>query len=192
MINHEHKFIFIHIPKSGGTSIGKSLLNDDSLYDNKSHNPYSKELVMPIYDDYFKFSIVRNPWARLVSLFYEKTPRFTGGISFSDYIKEICINNTNSSILQRDKNAILHSSPYLDYWFNGTIDKIDFVGKFEDIQNCWKTISKRLQYSTSLLPKRRIGVYSKHYTEYYDAETRQIVAEKYAKDIEYFGYKFEE
>lgn len=190
MINHEHKFIFIHIPKTAGTLIGKLLLNDASSYNKKTHATHCEEFFMPIYKNYFKFSIVRNPWARLVSLYYEKTPKYTAGMTFLDYVKEICIKNTKSVLLQKDRNALTHSASYLDYWFKDTIDKIDFIGRFEDIENCWKIISERLCCEVSPLPKIRVGKYNKNYTKYYDNETRLMVAEKYKEDIKYFGYKF--
>ena len=66
---------------------------------------------------------------------------------------------------------------------------ISFIGKLENLQKDFNAIcANRGMPQQKLSHERKTS--HKPYREYYDKEAKQLVAQKYAKDIEYFGYKF--
>ena len=66
---------------------------------------------------------------------------------------------------------------------------VDFVGKLENIESDWKIVADRIGVSDKL-PHINKSKQNKHYTEYYTTELRDLIARRYEKDIELFGYKF--
>jgi len=144
--------------------------------DDPNHIPLSvsKHYLAPEdYNTYFKFGFVRNPFSRMLSAY-----RYACQWSVTDSFKDWLLWLTEDHVLL---NKYCNQ---LDY-----VAGCDFVGRLENLQNDYDLIRDKVGLPRIELPYKNTTKH-KHYTEYYDEETKQIVAEKYAKDIEYFGYKF--
>ena len=205
MISHKHKFIFVHINKTGGTSLELILRKLSALYvgkwDNKlyaknwdgKHNlieKYRKLAKKEIgFKNYFKFTIVRNPWDRLLSnYFYRKYIKYDGFIQDMSF-KEWVVNSKTGDY--SFENSLSKHEQFDWITDNHKEVLVDFIGRFENLQEDFDIICDKIGIPRQELPHKNKSKH-KHYTEYYNDETRSIVAEKYAKDIEYFGYKFGE
>lgn len=136
------------------------------------------------FDTYFRFGFVRNPWDRVVSL-YERNEaqQFKKTMSFQELVDWI----------QYSSSTCLHASPHryqLD-WFvdpNGTI-LADFIGRFERLEKDWAFVAEKIGVKAPL-PHLKTNPRSRHYTEYYNDRTSQLIADKFRVDIEHFGYEF--
>ena len=201
MIIDKHKTIFIHIPKCGGSSIesffGYNLWNKrkfpNSFYSydvllgrDPNTNKYLQHLTMheiqeikgDTISEYFSFAFIRNPWSRHVSDFL-----YFGGPRRSTF---------KHFLLNPPKADLSHAIPQFDFIYSSSGKLlIDFVGRIENFQHDFDQICDKIQIPRQELPHKNKTSH-KHYTEYYDNETREIVEQKYAKDIEYLGYKFGE
>jgi hypothetical protein len=68
---------------------------------------------------------------------------------------------------------------------------VENIIRFENLKQGFDDMCKTLQVPHIKLPHLNKTKHT-HYTDYYDDETRELVAKKYAKDIETFGYEFGE
>ena len=194
MISHTHKCIFIHIRKTAGISIRNVIGECDGTHDGlhfHNHLYHHKNILSKqLYSEYFKFTFVRNPWDFMISKykdiwFTSKHPGGPIGERVGKSLKYFLEHYKNPS---HEKGETFHD--YFDP------EQMDFIGRFENRENDLQHISQKIGVNIdSNIHLRKVQMRNKnkkHYTEYYDDETRQIVAERYAKDIEYFGYKFGE
>jgi hypothetical protein len=202
MISKKHKATFIHIPKTAGSAIAFVLHKNSFDFaeeppNDTTHikNPakWTKHRRMHELNAYnqnfFCFAFVRNPWDLMTSSYnwWTQNARLKNRKAYGNFLKEKGFSffiKSNSSYI----NECFHKNEGQLYWIN---NKIDFIGKFENLQQDFDTICEKIGIARQELPHEN-KTNRKHYTEYYDDETREIVAQKYAKDIEYFGYKFGE
>ena len=156
-----------------------------------------KEQVSPeIWNNYFKFSITRNPWDRAVSYFFwekrndpvlkpQKKIYHYLGVPFND-LEQI---KRAFSIYIKNANWPNNDCFYI-------IDNqlcTDYVIRYESLQEDYSKVCNKLGLLASTLPRLKGGIRKQHYhySEYYDEATIAIIAERHKNDIRFFGYEFE-
>ncbi len=143
----------------------------------------------------FKFTIVRNPWDRVYSLylFRKKRKRISESLSFRDYVislhQAFISNKFSQSLFSYPPHRYGSSDFILNS--NGEI-MVDYIAKYENREHDLKFIASRI----GLPELGRLHVQSstseiKHYSYFYDSEMKEIIQTIYAKDIDLFNYQFD-
>lgn len=181
----EHKFIWYRTAKCGTRSILK-------IFENNKNIVSEDNIKLKLHwNQYFKFAIVRNPWDRLLSAWKDKVQKQWSSPGHHPFRLDVYKKYKNKSFSFFVKNI----DPNMDrhtMCLSNLIDlkNINCIGRFENLQQDFDKICDEIGISQQQLPHKNKTEH-KHYTEYYNVETCNIVAKKYKKDIECFGYKFE-
>lgn len=207
MISHKHKCIFIHVPRTAGTSIEKSIYGIDWLHGDLhcSHGlatkhlcaSTAKEIYFDYWEDYFKFSFVRNPWSRMKSLSgfpdYSGVTLNKGLLDVSGYktkFPKIELDSRSASASPKrppNKDSFIKNAVYL----NILDEPLDFIGKFESLEKDMEYISSQLATPIDL-PLSKMGYRAPSpYQPFYDNKNKKLVENYYLQDLKKFGYSFD-
>lgn len=153
-----------------------------------SSNADLRSKAKEVFDSFFKFSAVRNPWARTVSLYSRRE-----GVQTKDKIsfEEFCKNHIYASDTCR--HPTLHQNQ-LDWLCDENGQCImDYVYRLEDFDLAINEIAERTNGRVQPERKnanRNPNSDSRSYRDLYTEETRKLIAQRFEKDIDYFKYIF--
>jgi len=203
VVSKEYKFVYIINPLCASRSLVKNLTSETIDGVKKK---ISKKEVKKLANSYFVFSIVRNPFERLVSCYNKKIlscdsiakiliiAQFKGlhpQMSFGKFVEWIC------SPRGRDENADPHwmSQHKILTDRNGNL-LTDYLGKLESLERHVNNISRKAgvyinignvasSYNMPVKP-----IYNNHYGYYSELGDEKIkqVQKRYSTDFDIFGY----
>lgn len=204
LIDEKNKVLFFNNPKVACTSLMVSMFNCSDIPDDDNYlvqryiigTPNNIKQLPTNLNNYYKFGFVRNPFSRLVS-FYKN--RYENNIlkphkmepNIPGYIKKVnSFEDLTFKILQMP-DFILdpHFALQHPIFYKNNKCLVDFIGKFENIENDYKQIQEKYNYLP--LPKYNQTLKNENWKDFYTIKAIENVYKKYKKDIKLFGYEKE-
>jgi hypothetical protein len=217
LLSVKHRFLFVHIAKTGGTSVRAALQAQrwrDPWYwpmflcSRLSHLSghriatklprhakvvAAKELLpKEFFDQLFKFAFVRNPWDLQVSSFHhirrERPQYLSGHEDFAAFLRWK---------LDPERPYQYHIDTSIESQTDYLIDLsgrvvVDFIGRYERLGEDFAEACRRIGLPAPALPhQRQARDRQKDYRGYYTDETAELIARHFARDIEILGYGFD-
>lgn len=213
IISHGRRYIFVHIPKTGGTSLalaleGRAMKDDIMLGDtpkarNRRHRVMDAPsrgrlwkhstlcdidgLVSPQdIEEFFTFTLVRNPWDRMVSYYHwlrdqnfdHVSVDMAKTLSFRDFVTD---ERSMTALKNNPARAYMRSA-------DGN-ERCNAYIRIEEFESDAKPLFAHLGFRLSL-PHANRSDRLKSYQSYYDAESIEVVARCCINDINQFEYQF--
>jgi len=218
LISHSKHFLFVHVAKTGGTSVRAALRRYrwsgryapaillTSLMSQMTRPRHrlgikfprhakaiaaQQMLPAPVFEGLFKFVFVRNPWDLQVSSWHHirrESPQSLPGIETFGDFLRYKFDPDRGYDFMLDISRELQSDYIVDLHGNAIVD---FIGHYENLQADFDAVCDRIGVPRVVLPHARRAVDREDYRRYYDDASRELVAEHYAADIARLGYSFD-
>ena len=193
VFDQTHKLIFIHVPKTAGTSLERFL----GLF-NKLQNGYGvvngkaqQHLTLRQYqskfgstfNDYFVFTVVRHPYLRFMSDYnmLKRILRISSVEKFLELVTRVVREKSYHKNLYYD-----HFMPQVDYLQNqnDTLDSVHHIGRFENLQKSINILKAKFPH----LSKKNFPIKNPKSKCQLNDRQKKIIFNLYQKDFEKFGY----
>lgn len=201
IVNHKHRFLFVHIQKTAGTSVTQALTKIEGSQRIGYDHSMIDSIEIDAYRDYFVFCFVRNPFDRLVSWWnmmlqkgkhndfsrylLSRASNFSEFLECTDIIYE---GNPEERVSDRSypKSIAFNQLDYISDSDGSLV--VNFIGRFENLEPDFARICDTIGIALDL---PHANAYDRrHYREYYASDDVLKVRAMYRRDLDHFGYEF--
>jgi len=212
LISLPKRFLFIHVPKTGGNSIFQALreysderiitpgpvqdgverfgtVNDSypTIVKHSSLSEHREALPPEVFRSLYRFAILRNPWERMISWFFSPHRQLPQKDRRPGHGAGLWDREHFVRFLSRRQDTRHYTcfpgSPTLSH-------DLDFLLRFEQLDEHFAAVCRRLDIPARPLPKYNRSN-RQHYSRYYDDELQALVGGMFREEIDFGGYRFE-